>query len=196
MGPAANQTEESSRDGEKAEEMRMGLVINGTVALAWVATIAQGQAPGHSTAGRSATMLVSSSADRARPLTGSAVSAGEILREIDDPGNGDRWLLVDDASHPGGPGLLLRAGEAVLEPKFVEPKAGFPVAAAPLPIIHAGDRIIVERHTAIVDARLEAVAMNPAWAGSALNVRLTAGGQVLRARATALGRAVLVEETR
>ena len=31
-------------------------------------------------------------------------SRGEIVREIDDPHTGDRWLLVRDASHPGGPG--------------------------------------------------------------------------------------------
>jgi hypothetical protein len=171
--------------------MRLGLVINGTVALAWAAAIAQGQAPGHSTAGRSAAMLVSSSADRARPSTGSAVSAGEILREIDDPENGDRWLLVEDASHPGGPGLLLRSGEVVVEPKLAAPGE-----AAALPIIHTGERIVVEEHTAIVDARLEAVAMNPAWADSLLNVRLVVGGRVMRARAAAPGRAVLVEETR
>lgn len=117
---------------------------------------------------------------------GSAHGAGEILREIDDPQNGDRWLLVEDARHPGGPGLLLRAGEAV-----VEMKPAAPAADAPLPIIHAGERIVVEEHTAIVDARLEAVAMNPAWMESVLNVRLVVGGRVMRARATAPGRAVL-----
>jgi hypothetical protein len=151
--------------------MRIRLMIAGFVAAG---SIAHAPAQARSTADRGATMLVSLSADRARPLTASSVSAGEILREIDDPQNGDRWLLVEDASHPGGPGLLLQAGEGV-----VETRPTVAAADAPVPIIHAGERIVVEEHTAIVDARLEAVAMNPAWAGSLLNVRLVVGGRVM-----------------
>ena len=133
-----------------------------------------------------AVMAVLASVVLLRPVCGQAsVQAHEILREIDDPQNGDRWLLVEDARHPGGPGLLLRAG------RTVETKPLVHAADAPLPIIHAGERIVVEEHTAVVDARLEAVAMNPAWTGSLLNVRLVVGGRVMRARAAGPGRAVL-----
>jgi hypothetical protein len=68
--------------------------------------------------------------------------------------------------------------------------------ALPAPILHSGDRLIVDEHTAVVDAQLEAVAMGPAAAGGSLNVRLAIGGRVVRAVATAPGRAVLQEETR
>ena len=30
----------------------------------------------------------------------------DIVREIDDPHTGDRWMLVRDPLHPGGPGSL------------------------------------------------------------------------------------------
>src|ERR1035437_3168930 len=35
----------------------------------------------------------------------------EVVREIDDPQNGARWLLVRNKEHPGGPGRLILAGK-------------------------------------------------------------------------------------
>jgi flagella basal body P-ring formation protein FlgA len=58
-----------------------------------------------------------------------------------------------------------------------------------IPVIRSGDRLIVEEHTARVDAVLEARAMNPAAVGGALDVRLTIGGVVVRAVALGPGRA-------
>jgi hypothetical protein len=116
---------------------------------------------------------------------------GEIVREIDDPHLGDRWLLERDPSHPGGPGrMVLLSG--------VRPGSG---AAGrqpwtPTPVIRLGERIVVEEHTPVVDARLEAVALNPAMAGSVFNVRLSVGGRTMRAVALGPGRAVLEGETR
>ena len=55
---------------------------------------------------------------------------------------------------------------------------------------------MVEEHTPVVDARLEAVALNPAMAGSVFNVRLSVGGRTMRAVALGPGRAVLEGETR
>lgn len=120
-----------------------------------------------------------------------APAPGEIVREIDDPHTGARWLLVRDSTHPGGPGRLMlvrglregvRSGEPGIEPF--------------LPVIHAGDRLIVEEHTAVVEARLEAVALGPAVVGSPLDARLKIGGNVVRIVALAPGRAAFLAEAR
>jgi hypothetical protein len=63
-----------------------------------------------------------------------------------------------------------------------------------IPVIRAGDRLIVEEHTAVVDAVLEARALNPAAAGAPLDVRLTMGGNVVRVVAVGPGRAALLTE--
>ncbi|MGD0628358.1 MAG: hypothetical protein ABR987_03350 [Terracidiphilus sp.] len=86
-------------------------------------------------------------------------------------------------------------GEEILRADRLQPRQAMPaLAAAQPPIIHAGDHVIVEENTAVVEARLEATAMSPAQAGSPLNVRLTMGGKVLRVLAAAPGRAVLQKE--
>jgi hypothetical protein len=121
---------------------------------------------------------------------------GEVVREIDDPHTGDRWLLVRNDQVPGGPGRLVLiaahrhpSGGAILR------TAGPAGDVEILPVIRAGDRLIVEEHTARVDAVLEALALNPAAPGSALDVRLAIGGNVVRAIALGPGRAALQQET-
>jgi len=117
----------------------------------------------------------------------------EVVREIDDPHTGQRWLLVRDGQQPGGPGRLLLAGQASAEQaqagqvqaETVRREPGSVsgrIAAAPaefgfLPVIRAGDRLVVEEHTPVVDALLEARALNPAAQGSALEARLSIGGR-------------------
>ena len=120
---------------------------------------------------------------------------GEVVREIDDPNNGDRWLLLRNDQFPGGPGRLVlitahrnAPGGAALQAAVQAGEAQF------LPVIRAGDRLIVEEHTARVDSVLEARAMNPAAPGMAFDVRLTIGGHVVRARALGPGRAALQPE--
>jgi hypothetical protein len=132
-------------------------------------------------------VLLSSSGSTLR----SAANAGKLIREIDDPNSGDRWLLVRDTSHPGGPGLLLLASSARDIVNRVAPPTEMPA-----PIIRIGDRVIVEENTTLVNARLEGTAMAPASAGLAFNVRLSIGGQVVRAVAIAPGRAALEQEAR
>jgi hypothetical protein len=126
----------------------------------------------------------------------SAARAGELVREIDDPNNGDRWLLTRDESHPGGPGLLMLVSTAPINPAAPRrsTRTG-PEVDLPAPIIRAGDRVILEENTPVVEARLEAVAMGPALAGAPFSVRLTIGGRVVRAVAITPGRAVFQEET-
>jgi hypothetical protein len=139
------------------------------------------------------------SADRGAGVTISpsaylhAVPTGEILREIDDPQLGSRWLLMRDDSHPGGPArlvLLSAAPGAARGTRQITPRTD-----TPPPVIRAGDRVVLEEHTLVVDAHLEAVAMGPAWTGSAFSARLSIGGGMVRALAAGNGRAVLQQET-
>jgi hypothetical protein len=115
-----------------------------------------------------------------------AVNGGDrIVRQIDDPHTGRRWLLLRDEQHPEGPGrLVLAAG----------PAASGPRPAVATPAIRGGDRLVVEEHTARAEAWLEAEALAPAQAGSVLFVRLRIGGKVLRARAMGPGRAEFLAE--
>jgi hypothetical protein len=136
------------------------------------------------------------SSEELAPASVEGRAQGKILREIDDPHTGDRWLLLRNGKLPGGPGRLVRVaddrkkfGSAALQ------TAGQPGNAALQPVIRAGDRLIVEEHTARVDALLEARALNPATLGSVLDVRLSVGGKVLRVVALGPGRAALQTET-
>jgi hypothetical protein len=49
--------------------------------------------------------------------------------------------------------------------------------------------VIVEEHTSVIDARLEAVALGSAAVGAEFKARLKIGGKVLRVVALAAGRA-------
>ena len=165
--------------------MQTGQIIMRVAAvLAMTAPTVFGQAPASSSAGPR--FLISSSA----PVSASTLPGDEIIREIDDPRNGDRWLLMRDPDHPGGPGLLLLVSAVQVKNK----QAAGPELTAQAPIIRAGDPVLVEENTAVAEARLEAVALGPAWQGSPFNVRLTMGGKVLRVLAAGPARAVLQKE--
>jgi len=124
------------------------------------------------------------------PVLPAAGASGPVLREIDDPWTGARWQLRRDEEHPAGPHrlLLVELGHA--------PVAGGAAAAPakPRPVIHPGDPLTVEEHTAVVDASLEAVALGQATAGMWFEVRLKIGGRVLRVLALGPGRAILQAE--
>jgi hypothetical protein len=115
--------------------------------------------------------------------------AGQVVREIDDPNTGDRWLLMSGSGQPGGPGrLVLVAGLKELR----QPGAGA-APSQPLPVIHSGDRLVVEENTALVQARLGAVALGPALLGGSLRLRLAIGGNVVEAVALGPGRAAFAQ---
>ena len=42
-------------------------------------------------------------------VSGAILPLGNVIREIDDPHSGDRWLLLRDPNRPGGPGRLVLA---------------------------------------------------------------------------------------
>ena len=119
-----------------------------------------------------------------------------IVREIDDPHTGDRWLLMRNSQFPGGPGrLVLATAHRNAIGGASGRTAGQPGEAQIIPVIHAGDKLIIEEHSAVVDAVLEARAINTATAGAPLDVRLTLGGRVVRVVALGPGRAARQTET-
>jgi hypothetical protein len=125
-----------------------------------------------------------------------AVNPAEAVREIDDPHTGDQWMLMRDLVHPEGPGqLVLVEGPgmrlASAGTRDEKPPGAPSANLTPLrPVIHTGDTLIVEELTAVVEARLEAVALGPAVEGAIFRVRLKIGGKVVRAIAVSAGRAV------
>jgi flagella basal body P-ring formation protein FlgA len=70
-----------------------------------------------------------------------------------------------------------------------------PLSSSP-PMIRSGERILVEEHTSVVDAQLEAIALRSAKRGEVLQVRLVLGGSILKARVSGPGSAELVTEAR
>jgi hypothetical protein len=163
----------------------------GAGVLVLVVAAACAQTPG-ATASRAQVLL--SSGSLAQCLTGDLAS-GEIVREIRDPHTGADWLLMRNDRYPGGPGRLVLAGshrndaEGATK-RAVNSSANRPEGARFEPVIRAGDRLIVEEHTAVADAVLEARALKPAALGSVFDVRLMIGGRIVRAVALGPGRAV------
>jgi hypothetical protein len=135
----------------------------------------------------------------------------EILRVINDPGAHALWLLSPDPSHPGGPGrlecisqpalLAIRRPDSYAESQPIENRQSAKIHLSPplpdqnalnlTPVIHAGDRILLEQHTSTLDSTFSAIALGPARAGANFDVRLAVGGKKLHAIALAPGRAVL-----
>jgi len=127
-----------------------------------------------------------------------------VTREIYDAATGTRWLLLRDASDPGGPGrmvLIASADEGSREVAGSEskrtsvPHAANPIASPAIDrVIHAGDALVVEEHSLLVDARLEAVALGSAVVGSEFEARLKIGGKTVHVMALGPGRAALMPE--
>ncbi len=116
---------------------------------------------------------------------------GPVLREIEDPSTGDLWLLVRDLSRPAGPGRLVLARQRMNTPDG----AAEPSIARERPVIRIGDALVVEEHTAAVDARLEAVALESATKNAHFRARLKIGGKVVRVVAVSPGHAEFAPES-
>jgi len=130
----------------------------------------------------------------AAPASASNAAQGEIVGEIDDPHTGGCWLLERDPSHPAGPGrlVLTSVGQTI----FPRPTHPGSKREPDLPVLRSGDRVVVEEHSAVADARLDAVAMGPALAGAWFQARLAIGGHIVKAVAVGPGRALVGEATR
>jgi len=157
---------------------------------------ASGQADVHSAAGTET---------GARPPASLGVPvrarSAQVVRAIEDAATGSRWVLVRDGRYPGGPGHLILVGS--LQSRDVRNESGPALVSGaaesyptlPLPVIRAGDRLIVEENTPVVEARLQALALGAAAAGSAFPARLEIGGKVVRVVALGPGRAALAMQT-
>ncbi len=146
-------------------------------------------------AARSARAADQSSSVAPRPVP----LEGRIFREIRDANSGACWLLVRDAAHPGGPGRLLLAEKSPIRKpgdQNAQSQTGARQAAEfsqvlSLPVIRAGDRLMVEEKTPTVEVHLEAVALGPAVVGAEFDARLKIGGKLVRVLAQGPGRATL-----
>jgi hypothetical protein len=147
-------------------------------------------------AGRSPRVAVSSPGLAPRE----SLEPGQFVRVIEDLNLGDRWMLYRDFDHLGGPGHLLlisawRPGASPAGRGGNTPSAAADGNKGALrPAIHAGDRLVVEENSPLAEARLRAVALESATAGSAFNVRLEIGGRVIKAIALNSARATLLRE--
>jgi hypothetical protein len=181
--------------------MKMGinLGIGSVLEMLLVAAAASGQpfpsqAPVRIDPGPAATLT---SAGLIDPRT---VSAERIIRFIDDRSLGNRWLLCRDPEHPGGPGRLLliasnwREGVSGGIGRLTPGMPAVPPATA-RPVIRSGDRLVIEEDSAVARARLAAVALESAVAGSGFHARLEIGGKVVRAVAVSAGTAVFAAES-
>lgn len=124
----------------------------------------------------------------------SSPNPSDLLREIDDAALGRRWLLYRDPRHPEGPGRLVAVSESAPGRAHAASPLSRASSAALRPVIRAGDRVILEEHSPIVDARLEAIALVPAAQGSPLKVRLVLGGKIVQGVAIAPGRVGLAPQ--
>ncbi len=116
------------------------------------------------------------------------------LKQIDDAGTHLHWILIRDDARPGGPGRLVQASQVaesaaqrstseMLTGSLARGEKLASVADSPglkvnAVVIRAGDRLLVTEHSPTVEAQIEAVALEPATAGTALRVRMKSGGVV------------------
>jgi hypothetical protein len=121
-------------------------------------------------------------------------SASSIVREIDDLHLGARWLLLHEFGN-AGPGRLVLAAKSRSESRLIANQTSVgPMGSIPVPVIHAGDPLVIEEHTAIADARLEAVAMGPAAIGGLFKARLKIGYKIVSVVCLGSGRGLLSKE--
>ena len=128
------------------------------------------------------------------------VPTDRIIRVIEDRSLGNRWLLCRAPERPGGPGRLLliasnwREGASGMAGQVATAlPAALPAAART--VIRSGGRLVIEEDSAVAHARLAAVALESAVAGSAFHARLEIGGKVVRAVAVSAGIAVFATES-
>jgi hypothetical protein len=137
----------------------------------------------------------------AQPLLASADAEASIppgtriVREIDDPFTGNRWVLVRNLSRPASPEelILLSTPEPAKKEQLAAAHALAGALRSAPPVILAGDPVIVEEMFSHVNARYEGIALQPAAEGAAFQVRLKIGGTPVHCRALGPGRAAMLE---
>jgi hypothetical protein len=106
------------------------------------------------------------------------------------------WLLERDPTHPEGPPRWRQVpsrepGDSI---PLNRPVTGIVTDRAPA-VIRSGDQLTIEEDSKLVEARLQAVALESAGPGEILAVRLRSTGKIIRAVAVAPGRGVFAQES-
>jgi len=103
--------------------------------------------------------------------------SGQVLLGpvIMDPCLGTRWQRIANSQHPGGPARMVIVSMSEVLASGHPGAAESRTPAAPPMVIHAGDRLLVEQKSPVLEAHLAAVALEPAALGQLLRVRLRAG---------------------
>lgn len=128
--------------------------------------------------------------EAAAALPGAAADPeDEVLRQIEDPSTGDRWLLLRNRDRPGGPGRLVLARPLNSRESGRLAAPAQSVSAGERLVIRSGDALTVEEHTAAADVNLQAVALQSAARGTPFRARLEIGGKVVQVVAISPGRA-------
>jgi hypothetical protein len=110
---------------------------------------------------------------------GTIVVQGQVHRELIDPCLGLHWQRVINPVHPEWPERLIPMGEVLVDPIRSQRVAATGDArvpdARPAFVIHVGEHIAVEQQTAVMYAKLQAVALESGTVGQRLRVRLNVG---------------------
>lgn len=105
------------------------------------------------------------------------------------------WLLVRDPAHPEGPGRwvrMLQGTEGCAAAQGRQETQLSPARTCIRPMIRAGDVLLVEETSDILDAHLEATALEPAFKGAMFRVRLRVNSKPVWVRAVDSKHAELV----
>ncbi len=122
----------------------------------------------------------------------SAAPTARIVRVFDDPATGQRWRLELDPERPGGPGkLVVATGPMEIGTKGGQTRKRKTLTLSLPPVIREGEHLLVTQESAVIDARLDAVALQSAPLGATFKVRLKFSGKVAMAVALGHGRARL-----
>src|SRR5215831_12777753 len=109
----------------------------------------------------------------------------DAIRIIKDPAMHRFWLWERDCNHPAAPASLAplptESPCAFLGAQERDKCTQLKSQGRSVPVIRAGDSLILSEHTSVSDSQLEAVALTTAGAGEAMTVRLKIGSRVLHA---------------
>lgn len=116
------------------------------------------------------------------------------IRAFEDPSTHRRWMLLQDMTQPAAPGLLASAWGSdggARSDEIDDLRVATCVPSPAITVIRAGDAVVIAKHSRVVDAELEAIALGRAAVGEPLRVCLKRGGHILSVIADGPGRATL-----
>ena len=138
------------------------------------------------------------SADNTLPTIRNRQAAWRVLRSFDDPGTAQQWFLLRDPSQPARPAkLIVVVHHRSDRTDRVSGRRSHSVtegSGSDLPLVRAGDKIVLSEHSPGVESRFEATALSTASLGHVVSVRVDVWGRVLQAVVTGDARAEIQAE--